>query len=256
MILCADVGNTNVSLGIFHGRELYLSFDLPTFFLENKKKTSRILSKNFSKHNIMKEDIRQAVICSVVPKASNVFKHILKQDFGIKALEVGRDIKVPIKNCYLKPKQAGHDRLVNAFAGSVLYGRPLVVVDFGTCITFDCVSKKGYYLGGLIMPGVDMILNALHEKTALLPKIKMSPPKKLIGCSTEEGIKSGVFFGLVGACETIMKKLKGTLGKNTQIIATGGNMMYFSILNKPITLFNSDLTLHGLFLIFKEKTKK
>lgn len=256
MILCADIGNTNVSLGIFHEKKLYLSFDLPVSSLGNKEKILRILSKNFKKHHIMKKDIKQTIICSVVPKASSVFKHILKQDFGIKSFEVGRDIKVPIKNCYFKPEQTGQDRLVNAFAGVVLYGKPLVVIDFGTCITFDCVSKKGDYLGGLIMPGIDMILNALHEKTALLPKIKMSPPGRLIGCSTEEGIKSGVFFGFVGACEAIIKKLKDALGKNTRIIATGGNMNYFSSLNKSVTFFNSDLTLQGLFLIFKEKTKK
>src|SRR3989338_5493810 len=140
---------------------------------------------------------------------------------------VGRDIKVPIPNRYKNPKQVGQDRLVNAYSGYVQYGSPrggsLIIVDFGTAVTFDVVSKKGEYLGGLIVPGLEIARDALSEKTALLPKIKLVLPKKIIGKTTEESIRSGLFYGWAALTDCLTGKLRKKLGPAAKIIVTGGD---------------------------------
>jgi type III pantothenate kinase len=254
ILLCADIGNTNVTIGIFKEKSLCLKFDIPSSILINdKRKTELILSKNFKKKKINKEGIYEAIACSVVPKATKNFKDILKKSFGLKCIEVGKDIKAPIKNRYHFPQQVGQDRLTNAVAAIHFYGKPLIVVDFGTCITFDCISAKGDYLGGLIMPGMDMVLDALYKKTALLPKVKFSRPKALIGRSTKESIKSGIYYGFLGACDFIINQMKGKLGEKTLVIGTGGYARDLTIKNKLINILNLNLTLQGLYLIYREK---
>lgn len=251
MILCADIGNTNIVIGLFNRKKLILRFEIPTFLINNKKKLALILKKKLNKKNL-----NEAIICSVVPRATRIFRSILSKIFCLKCVELGREIEAPIKNRYLTPRRVGQDRLANAVAAVRLYGKPLIIVDFGTCITFDCISVKGEYLGGLIMPGIEMTLNALYKKTALLPKLKMSHPKALIGRNTTESIRSGVYHGFWGGCEFVIKEIKRRLGKKTLVIGTGGYARLFKAKIKSINTFNLNLTLQGLHLIYKEKTRK
>jgi type III pantothenate kinase len=160
-----------------------------------------------------------------------------------------RDIKAPIKNLYKKPRQVGQDRLVNAIAAKELYGCPAIVVDFGTAITFDVVSKKGEYLGGLIFPGIETSLNALSEKAALLPKISVTPPKGLIGRDTADSIKSGVFYGIGSLCDGIISRLDSVKSVRMTVIATGGHALVISKFTKNIRLIDPHLTLQGLRII-------
>lgn len=256
MILCADIGNTNITVGIFNKKKLILKFEISTSLVNNKRKLASILKKNLDKKKLMRGCLNEAIICSVVPQATKIFKGSFKKIFGIRCIELGKEVRAPIKNRYSVPEKVGQDRLANAVAGIHLYGKPLIIVDFGTCITFDCISAKGQYLGGLIMPGIDMTLDALYEKTALLPKLKMTRPVALIGRNTKESIRSGMYHGFLGGCEFVIKQVKRKLGKKTLVVGTGGYARLFKTKIKSIDIFDLNLTLHGLYLIYREKGRK
>ncbi|MFH1397424.1 MAG: type III pantothenate kinase, partial [Candidatus Omnitrophota bacterium] len=159
----------------------------------------------------------------------------------------------PIKNHYQFPEEVGQDRLVNAFAAIKLYGYPAIVVDFGTAITFDVISKKKEYLGGMILPGLETSLRSLAEKTALLPKIGLSaPPKNIIGKNTRDSMLSGVIFGFAILTDGLIKKLKQKLGKNTKVIGTGGNIKFILRHCQELKSIDINLTLKGLNLILSK----
>ncbi len=256
MILCADIGNTNITVGIFNKKKLVLKFEISTSLINNKRKLTSMLKKNLDKKKLVRECLNEAIICSVVPQATKIFKDSFKKIFDIRYIEIGKEVRAPIKNCYSPPEKVGQDRLVNAVAGIHLYGKPLIIVDFGTCITFDCISAKGQYLGGLIMPGINMTLSALYEKTALLPRLKMTRPRALIGRNTKESIRSGMYYGFLGGCESIIKYTKEKLGKKTLVIGTGGYASLFKTKIKSIDIFDLNLTLQGLYLIYRENLRK
>src|SRR5208283_137461 len=147
----------------------------------------------------------RAIICSVVPKVSKTLEDMLKKSVPVDI--IGRDILVPIKNRYKDPKQVGQDRLVGAYGAMKIYGRPLIVVDLGTAITFDVVSSHGEYLGGAIVPGIRLSAESLFLKTALLPKIEIQAPRHIIGKTTQESILSGLFYGYGSLCKGMIDLL-------------------------------------------------
>ncbi|MCX5694655.1 MAG: type III pantothenate kinase [Candidatus Omnitrophica bacterium] len=244
MLLTIDIGNTNISGGIFKGKTLKCQFDIPT---RNYKKTELIRKlKTYPK-------ISASIICSVVPKLTATVHHDLKLITKRNVYIIGKDLTVPIVNRYRIPKQVGQDRLVNAYAVKSLYHTPAIVIDSGTAITFDVISKNQAYLGGLIFPGMNMSLNALKEKTALLPQVKLEQPKMLIGQDTKNSMLSGVVFGTAVLCKELAEKIKLLLKKNTQIIGTGGNIYLIKKYSGMKMEINKNLTLIGLRLIYEKK---
>lgn len=241
MLLAIDIGNTNISFGIFQGARLKKQFDIPL--------------KAYSKSKLLKKlgarpKISDSAICSVVPKLTRILRHDLNILTGKQPYIIGKNLIVPIKNLYRKPSQLGQDRLVNAYAADKLYKAPLIVIDSGTTVTLDVVGKNQAYLGGLIIPGTEIVFQALKEKTALLPLIKFREPQKLIGRSTKESILSGVIFGMACSVKELVNRIKQACGKNTKIIGTGGNIgliKKYSGLNLKI---NTDLTLKGINFIY------
>jgi type III pantothenate kinase len=240
MLLAVDIGNTNISFGIFDRRKLVKRFDIPAAEFSLKQ----------LKAQIGKKAVSAAIICSVVPKLELVLKNGLRKLSCINPLVVGKDLRVPIKNLYRKPGQVGQDRLVNAYAAAALYGNPLIVVDSGTAVTFDVISRKKEYLGGMILPGLDMSLKALHEKTALLPKVKLSLPKEFIGRDTQSSILSGIVYGLASLTDEMVRRIKRYIGKDARVIGTGGSIKLITKYCREIDLIDADLTLKGLNLIF------
>lgn len=236
MLLTADIGNTSIAFGIFKGKKLGRSWKVSTDYVVSGKPVK------------LPDGIGRAIISSVVPKATPIISGAISRRYGIRPLILGKNIKAPIKNLYKKPGQVGQDRLVDAVAVRELYGYPAIVVDFGTAITFDVISKKGEYLGGLIFPGIETSLNALSEKAALLPKITVVPPKGLIGRDTSDSIRSGVFHGIGALCDGIISRLKENLGP-MKVIATGGHAKVISEFSKSIGYIDPHLTLHGLRII-------
>ena len=158
---------------------------------------------------------------------------------------------MPIRNLYRKPKQVGQDRLVNAYAASALYGAPLIVIDFGTAITFDIISKNKEYLGGMILPGLGISLEALHERTALLPKIKLSKPQEFIGRDTRNSMLSGIIYGFAALTDDLTNRIKKKIGKNVLVIGTGGNINLIGRYCRKIDRIDPDLTLKGIALLKK-----
>jgi len=243
MLLTIDIGNTNISFGVFKGNKIIKRFDIPT-----KDYNLQEIRRNLGKINA-----DDAVICSVVPNATKIIKKDLQKLLGKKPYIIGKDIKVAIKNLYRNPKQVGLDRLVNAYAGIKFYGYPLIAIDFGTAITFDVVSKNKEYLGGMILPGLGISLDALHQRTALLPKIKLEKPREFIGRDTKNSILSGLIYGFAALTDGLTIKIKKNIVKNAKVVGTGGNINLIARFCKQIDKIDADLTLKGLNLIYNNK---
>jgi len=245
MLLTVDIGNTNITFGIFREEKIIRRFDISTRGY-NSKRLKAQLGKN---------RLESCIFCSVVPRLNKILERDLKKLSCGRIYIVGRDIKVPIKNLYCKPKQVGQDRLVNAYAVSSLYGSPAIVVDFGTAITFDIISKNKEYLGGMILPGLQISLDALSEKTALLPKIKLARPKEFIGKDTKNSLLSGVIYGFAALSDGLIERIKAVTGKKAKVIGTGGNIALMAKFCRRINKIDRDLTLKGLRLIYKNEGK-
>ncbi|MGA2774711.1 MAG: type III pantothenate kinase [Candidatus Omnitrophota bacterium] len=240
MLLAIDIGNTNISFGIFESRKIIKRFDIPT-----KAFTSGALKKRLS--NIK---IRDCLISSVVPPVTRKVYNSIKNITGRKAHIIGKDIKVPIKNLYRSPAEVGQDRLVNAYAGVRLYGAPLIVVDFGTAVTFDVISKRKEYLGGMILPGLQLCLEALAQKTALLPEVKLKKPDDFIARDTKNSMLSGIVYGYAALSKSLIKRIKKEMGSRTKVIGTGGNVKIISQFCANIGKIDPYLTLKGINLIY------
>ncbi|MDD5729662.1 MAG: type III pantothenate kinase [Candidatus Omnitrophica bacterium] len=242
MLLAIDIGNTSITVGLFKNNVLKKRYRIPT-------KTSgyfNALKKIFAANRI-----DAAILCSVVPESTKRLAKELKKFLNKETLIVGKDLTVPVKNLYRLPKQVGQDRLVNAYAAVKLYGSPAVIIDFGTAITFDGVSKKGEYLGGMILPGIEISLDALWQKTALLPKVKLEKPREFIGRDTKESILSGLVHGFAALTDGMARRMKKEIGKNCLVIGTGGNISFISKFLNELNHKDIDLTLKGLNLIYQ-----
>lgn len=240
MLLTIDIGNTNITFGVFKGDKLVRKFNIPTGgYSFNKLRKAKVRA----------DDI---IVCSVVPKVAKMLVADLKQLSGVKPYIIGKDVKVPIKNLYRKPAEVGQDRLVNAYAAGVLYGAPLIAIDFGTAITFDVISKRKEYMGGLIIPGLRISLEALREHTALLPGIKLGKPKELIGRDTRNSMLGGIVFGFAALCDDLSERIKNRIGRDALVIGTGGNIGLISDYCSCFDRIDRDLTLKGLSIIHKE----
>jgi len=244
MLLCVDIGNTNITLGLFKSGNLLKSHDIPT----HQKGYEQELTY-FLKHRI----IEDCLICSVVPDATLKFERDIARITHKSPKITGRDVKIPVKNLYKYPSQVGQDRLVNAYAGIKIYSAPLIIIDFGTAVTFDVISAKKEYLGGMILPGLRIALQALAQKTALLPEIKLQAPKEFIGRSTKSSMLSGAIYGFSALTDELVTKIRAVIGKNAVCVGTGGNIDLISRYCKKIDKIDKTLTLKGLYLLYQKE---
>lgn len=249
MILAVDIGNTTITLGVVEKTKVLAKQSIST------RVSRTVLQKEFqhtyTKLKKYQPFLKAVVICSVVPSATQSLKIILKKAVGFEPWVVGEGFIVPIKNLYRAPKMVGQDRLVGAYAALKLYKAPVLVVDLGTAITFDVVSKRNEYLGGIIVPGIRLTTESLFEKTALLPKVDIHPPKELIGRDTKTSILSGIFYGYGSLCDGLIHKISKKMGCHPAVILTGG---YAGIMKKFMTTrvraIDSDLILKGMSLLY------
>lgn len=244
-LLVIDIGNTNITLGLFRGSRLLKKAKMPTHVYSGYAGTVKRLVG--SAHPAREK--ARAVISSVVPLALSRFVMELNRIGSFDVRIVGRDVKVPVRNLYRIKSEVGQDRLVNAHAAKELYGAPAVIIDFGTAVTFDVLSRRGDYLGGLILPGIEMSLKSLHEKTALLPRVELKPVSGIVARDTVSSMRGGILFGLGAMCDGLAAKFRKILGSKTKVIATGGNAHLMSRYAKSIQIVDSDLTLKGLRLL-------
>lgn len=246
MLLLIDIGNTNTTIGLYDkGIKHVLKFK--TVIDGNADKYSSLLDSFIKKHRM--EAPAGAAICSVVPNAVPLISTAIRKTFRIEPLVVSGKIKTGLKFKIKNPANLGADRIAAAAGAHKLYKGDLIVVDFGTATTLCVVTAKGEYRGGAIMPGIGISAEALSEKTAKLPCVKLKAPERAIGRDTKENILAGLVMGHAGGVERIIKEIKREAGINPKVIATGGMADFISPYIKNIWAVNRFLTLEGLRII-------
>ncbi len=254
MLLAIDVGNTNIVLGIFKGKRLLYDWRIAT----DKNKTSDeygLLFEQIFRYNSMpSDDVDDVIISSVVPTLMHTLSAMSVKYFNKEPFVVGPGIRTGMNIKYENPRELGADRIVNAVAAYEKYGGPLIIVDFGTAITFCAISKEGDYLGGVIAPGIKISSEALFLQTAKLPKVELVKPKNVIGKNTVNSIQSGLVNGYIGLVDYIIEKMIEEMkdeGEVKNVIGTGGFATLIGSESKYINKIDKMLTLEGLRIIYE-----
>ncbi len=264
MLLAIDIGNTNISLGIFKGEKLAYNWRLSTTASKTADEYYIALAGLFERRGLnLKEvnpvrenfsnGIKDIIISSVAPGILTVIKEALARMFAVSPYVLGENIEAPIKNLYEQPQEVGQDRLVNALSAYESLKEAVIVVDFGTAITFDFVSSGGEYLGGIIVPGIEISLAALVDKAALIPEIRLDKPEDLLGKNTVNSVRSGIIYGFAALCDGLIKKIKEKFGGDVSVIATGGQAETIAPYCQQINRVVPHLTLEGLEIIYRVK---
>jgi type III pantothenate kinase len=245
MILLFDIGNTHTHVGLADGTRVVKQADIPTLAWFGGGAAA--LVKAFAGN----KSIDGAILCSVVPRATPLVRKVVRAGWKVDALELNPKTIRGVGIDYPKPNSIGPDRLANAVAARQRFGAPVVVVDFGTAVTFDVVDARGNYVGGIIAPGLAAMTNYLHEKTALLPKIEIREIKSAIGKSTEHAMLVGAVHGYRGLIRGLLGELKRELKiKKLPVVATGGYAKLIAAKLPEISAVAPDLTLEGLRLVW------
>jgi type III pantothenate kinase len=267
MLFVLDVGNTNTVLGVFarvarvppdgdtdsaprYGR-LVANWRVATRQGSTVDEYGVLFRNLFSMASLEASGIHGIVISSVVPPLDPVLRQVCERYFNSKPLLIEPGVKTGMPVQYDNPAEVGADRIVNAVAAFDKYGGPCIVVDFGTATTFDCVSSKGEYLGGVISPGIGISADALFQRTARLPRVEIRKPAHVIGTNTVGSLQSGLYYGYLGLVDGILERLLEEMGKQTKVIATGGLGSMIGTGSKYIEKVDDLLTLEGLRIIWE-----
>jgi len=249
MLLTLDVGNTNVTLGLFEGERLRAQWRFATD-LEKLPDEYGVLIHGLLRHeNLNESDVTEAVMACVVPDLEPVFEQVCNRFFKTSPLHVTAGVRTGLRILYDTPRDVGADRVADAVAAIKIYGPPLIVVDLGTATVFDAITKEGDYLGGAIAPGLGIAAEALYRRAAKLYRVELHAPNAAIGRNTITAIQSGLVFGYVGLIEGIVSRMKEELGGGAKVIGTGG---YAEIIGRETSVIdhvNPQLTLEGLRII-------
>jgi type III pantothenate kinase len=255
MLLAIDVGNTNIVLGVFDGATLVRSWRLLTLRERTADEVGLLVTGLFAHEQIPLTSIAAVVMASVVPPLTPIMQAMSKRYFGREALMVEPAVNAGMPILYKNPAEVGADRIANSIAAYEAHGRtqqmPLIIADLGTATTFDAVSAKGEYLGGVICPGPQIAAEALFQRAARLPRVDVRKPKSVIGQTTIGAIESGLFYGYLGMVEAIIKRMSDELGGKAICIATGGLAPLIAPETHVFAAIEPDITLHGLRIVWE-----
>lgn len=254
MILVVDVGNTNIVLGLYEGKQLLHHWRLSTDRSATVDEYGLKIYNLFQYAGITAKQIEGVMISSVVPPMIHILEKMCTQYLHRKAMFVGPGIKTGLNIRYENPREVGADRIVNAVAAIELYGPPLIVVDFGTATTFCFIDDKAQYIGGAIAPGIHISTEALYQRAAKLPRIELVKPKSTVGRTTVTSMQAGIIFGFAGQVDGIVQRMEEEFETKATVVATGGLAELISGESRTIQIVNPLLTLQGLQLIYERNS--
>ena len=251
MLLAVDIGNTNITFGVFEDEQLRATWRMATNVSQMSDEYAALLLNLLHHQGLDTSDIKEIAFCGVVPPLQGTFEELFQRYFHISPLVIGPGVKTGVRIRMDNPREVGTDRIVNAAAAHYLYSGSVIVADIGTATTFDTISKEGDYLGGAIATGIGTAAEALFARAAALPRVELVRPQHAIGTSTITAMQSGIIFGYVGLVEGIVTRIQQELGEKAMVVATGGYAELIAKETAVIDTVNLDLTLVGLRLLYQ-----
>lgn len=251
MLLAIDAGNTNLTIGIFDGPQLRIRWRLRTVADQTADEWGLKFRELLASAQLSPGAIRAIIVSSVVPPLETSLSDMARRYFGHEPVFISGRTETGLSILYDNPREVGADRIVNSVAALHKYGGPCVVVDLGTAITFDAVSARAEYLGGIICPGIGISISGLFTKTARLPMVDFREPEKLIGTNTVGSIQAGIYYGAIGMIDGILARMIEEMGGEVRTVATGGQASLITRGSRYVTIADEDLTLEGLRLIWE-----
>lgn len=256
MLLVIDVGNTNITLGVFKREELLGTFRMTTKLPRTSDEYGIMLKELVERQGILSKDIHAVIIASVVPDIMHSLGSAMIKYFGIKPIIVSAGIKTGIRIMTENPKQVGADRIVDAVAAYTLYGGPVIVIDFGTATTYDIVGSEASFEGAVIAPGIRTSAQAMWGQAAMLPAIEIKKPDTILAKETVSSMQAGIVFGQIGQVEYIVDRIRRESGyTDAKVVASGGLGNIIARETEVIDVYDPQLTLKGLRIIY-EKNKR
>jgi type III pantothenate kinase len=251
MLLVADVGNTNTTVGVFDGPHLRVSWRLTSRREQTADEYGVFIEMLLRTRGIAAQDITAIAISNVVPPVQQTLEWMAEKYFGRTPFFVEPGVNTGVVLAVANPKEVGPDRILAAVGGTALYGPPLIVVDFGTATTFSCVNARGEFIGGAIAPGLGISVDALLTRAARLARVELVCPPQAIGRDTTTNIQSGVVYGWAGLVDGLVERMRQEMGVQATVAATGGLVGLISGVSRSIQHVNADLKLEGLRLIWE-----
>ena len=257
MILTLDVGNTNMTGGVFDGEDIKATFRITTKMPRTSDEYGMLLRNLLEINGISEKEIKDVAVCSVVPDVMHSLESAMIKYLGIKPMIVEAGVKTGIRIVTPHPQQIGADRIVDAVAAYEIYGGPVLVLDFGTATTYDLVDGEGAFLGGVTAPGIRISAKALWEDAAKLPKIEIKKPDDVLGKDTITSMQSGLVYGQIGQTEYIIKRVKEESQlDNIKVVATGGLGRIIANETDAIDIYDPNLTLKGILRVYNKQNRR